>query len=260
MSATILDDGVLEGQPEEVQEDAPVVNDLYKDLPDKYRGKSIKDLVSMHQEAEKLIGKQANEVGEIRGLADQLIRERFERQAANISESKKDELSEVDFFADPKAAVERAVSQHPAVRQAQHTAITLARESRTKSLYEKFPDAQERAKDPEFLDWVKKSRSRTQQLLNAHQNFDVEEAIDLFSTYDELKAKRAVIAEEGAKELQQENRKALRNAITPSGGSGETGKKTYRRADLIRLQIQDPDRYMQLQDEIMAAYQEGRVR
>jgi hypothetical protein len=34
----------------------------------------------------------------------------------------------------------------------------------------------------------------------------------------------------------------------------------YRRADLIRLKMQDPNRYDALSDEIMQAYQEGRVR
>jgi hypothetical protein len=32
------------------------------------------------------------------------------------------------------------------------------------------------------------------------------------------------------------------------------------RADLIRLKMQDPNRYDALSDEIMQAYQEGRVR
>jgi hypothetical protein len=34
----------------------------------------------------------------------------------------------------------------------------------------------------------------------------------------------------------------------------------YRRADLIKLRMTDPDRYMQLSDEIMQAYAEGRVK
>ena len=39
------------------------------DLPEKYRGKSLDDIIRMHQEAEKLIGKQAQEVGEEIGRA-----------------------------------------------------------------------------------------------------------------------------------------------------------------------------------------------
>ncbi len=44
------------------------------------------------------------------------------------------------------------------------------------------------------------------------------------------------------------------------GGSGESSKKVYRRADLIQLQLRDPDRYAALSDEIMQAYIEKRVR
>jgi hypothetical protein len=44
------------------------------------------------------------------------------------------------------------------------------------------------------------------------------------------------------------------------GGTGETGKPVYRRADLIRLRMQDPTRYESMADEILNAYAEGRVR
>ena len=44
------------------------------------------------------------------------------------------------------------------------------------------------------------------------------------------------------------------------GGSGESSRKVYRRADLIRLKMTDPQRYESLSDEIMAAYAEGRVK
>ena len=44
---------------EQVVNEAPVI-------PEKYKGKSLEDIVKMHQEAEKLIGKQAQEVGEVR--------------------------------------------------------------------------------------------------------------------------------------------------------------------------------------------------
>jgi len=38
------------------------------------------------------------------------------------------------------------------------------------------------------------------------------------------------------------------------------GKKIYRRADLINLQVSDPNRYASLADEIHSAYAEGRVK
>ncbi len=36
--------------------------------------KSLKDIVSMHQEAEKLIGRQGSEVGELRRVVDDFIK------------------------------------------------------------------------------------------------------------------------------------------------------------------------------------------
>ena len=52
----------------------------------------------------------------------------------------------------------------------------------------------------------------------------------------------------------------VRAAGVDVGGSGESGKRVYRRADLIRLKMTDPDRYEALSGEIMQAYQDGRVR
>ena len=51
-----------------VQDLAPAdtTEDPVEELPDKYKGKSIQDIVGMHQEAEKLIGKHSGEVGELR--------------------------------------------------------------------------------------------------------------------------------------------------------------------------------------------------
>ena len=49
---------------EEVNEETPQESNLEDDdIPDKYRGKSVKDIVRMHQEAERAIGKQGSEVG-----------------------------------------------------------------------------------------------------------------------------------------------------------------------------------------------------
>ena len=46
-------------------------------IPEKYKGKSLDEIVKMHQEAEKLIGRQAQEVGEVRKLADELIKQQL---------------------------------------------------------------------------------------------------------------------------------------------------------------------------------------
>ena len=63
------------------------------DIPEKYRGKQLSDIIKMHQEAEKLIGKQAQEVGEVRKLADELIKQNLQGKQQPV----KEEEPEVDF-------------------------------------------------------------------------------------------------------------------------------------------------------------------
>jgi hypothetical protein len=53
---------------------------------------------------------------------------------------------------------------------------------------------------------------------------------------------------------------AMKAVAVDTGSSGNVSTKVYRRSDLIRLQLEDPNRYMDMQPEIMAAYAEGRVR
>ena len=52
----------------------------------------------------------------------------------------------------------------------------------------------------------------------------------------------------------------LKAATVDVGGSGESSKRVYRRADLIRLKMTDPNRYDALSEEIMQAYADGRVK
>jgi hypothetical protein len=60
----------------------------------------------------------------------------------------------------------------------------------------------------------------------------------------------------------QKREKALRQTTSETRSSGDSvgGKKIYRRADLINLQVTDPNRYASLADEIQSAYAEGRVK
>ena len=87
------------------------------ELPEKYRAKSLEEVVRMHQEAEKLIGKQAQEVGEVRKLADELLKQNLSSKPQRIQEDE----PEVDFFENPQKAVQTTIDRHPdvlAARQA----------------------------------------------------------------------------------------------------------------------------------------------
>jgi hypothetical protein len=95
----------------------------------------------------------------------------------------------------------------------------------------------------------------------ADADYDFEAADELLSTYKELKQvkQQAQNIQTAVVESKAQD-KAMKAASVDVGGSGETSRKVYRRADLIKLRMTDPDRYMALQDEIMSAYAQGRVK
>lgn len=82
-------------------------------------------------------------------------------------------------------------------------------------------------------------------------------ADELLSTFKEL---RQVKVKRDDSANDESRRQALKSASVDTGGSGESTKKIYRRADLIRLKISNPSKYEAMQDDIMAAYAEDRVR
>ena len=230
-----------------------------EELPEKYRGKTAIEIAKMHQEAEKLIGRQANEVHEVRSLADELLKQQL---AANSkTQQPVEESLEDDFFADPASAVNRQVEKHPAVLEAKQAALEMKKMKITQQLSEKHPDFATIAQDAGFQDWVKSSAIRLNLFARADAEFDFDSADELLSTYKELKNIRQVQQTQQADKVESKaQEQAMRAASVDVGGAGESSRKVYRRADLIKLRMTDPDRYMQMSEEIMQAYSEGRVK
>jgi len=236
----------------EVSDLASTVEEVSSDIPEKYKGKSLDDIIKMHQEAEKLIGKQAQEVGEVRKLADDLIKQNLVGQ--KTTEQKE---PEVDFFEDPKKAIASTVSSHPDVVAARQAALELKKLQIQQQLNKEHPDYMDVARDPQFAEWVKSSKVRLDLWAKADAEYDYDSANELLSTYKQLKGINAKKTEQSGEKVRKQ---ALKAASVDVGGSGESSKRVYRRADLIRLKMTDPQRYEALSDEIMQAYSEGRVR
>jgi len=248
-------DTITDEQPKEIQNEPEQPQEVVveKVVPDKYKDKSLEDIVKMHQEAEKMIGRQAQEVHEVRSLADQLLKRQLESDKLQTVES----APEVDFFENPQDSINRAIENNPAVIEAKQANLEFKRMKTAQQLASKHPDFGTIANDTGFQEWVKASPIRLSLYAKADAEFDFGSADELLSTYKELKQVRNNNVQETGKKQQAQ---ALKAAGVDTGGSGEVAKKVYRRADLIRLKMTDPDRYEQLQPEIMAAYAQGRVK
>lgn len=240
----------------EQSDNAPVATEA--SVPDKYKGKSLEEIVRMHQEAEKLIGRQAQEVGEVRKLADDLIKQQLNTNKQDTQPSSVD--NEIDYFADPDKAVNHAVENNPVVRQLKEQADQQAKAQAAAQLQSKYPNFQEIVSSDDFGNWIKSSKVRLDLFAKAN-NFDLDSAEELLETYTALKGIKAKQADDTLVKGEETKRnQQLRSAAVQKGGTGEVSKPVYKRVDLIRLRMQDPARYNDMQDEIMQAYNEGRVR
>tara|TARA_R110000803_G_scaffold160209_1_gene224208 strand:+ start:133 stop:921 length:789 start_codon:yes stop_codon:yes gene_type:complete len=260
--ATLLDERLEEEQEQQPEQsdnfaNDPVEQETQAEIPDKYRGKSAEDLVRMHQEAEKLLGRQSSEVGELRQVVDSYIQTQLSTQQAP-TQQQDDTVDEVDFFSDPESAIKRAIDNHPKIREAEAVSNEYKKSNALTQLQANHPEMKEILQDSKFSDWIKASKIRTQLFVQADKQFDYEAANELFSLWKERKQ----VVQQTANLEQQERKQAVKKASTGNAtGSAERGtRKIYRRADIIKLMKTDPERYQALSDEIMKAYQEGRVK
>jgi hypothetical protein len=271
------------------------------DLPPEYKGKTVKEIVKMHQDAHRLIGRQGTELGELRGRADQAFRmsmealkaSREQRAPAPAPKAQEPEaFDETAFFEKPSEAIAKAIANNPVIQEIRRTlgnqeAAQAA--GRAQSNAEQFkrahPDAGEILRDPEFRKWVGGSRVRQSLLMRADKQYDFEAGDEVFSTWKALRGVKAqapaapaaaaapapsavsAAAATLAKARQAKAEAAARAATVPTSGAGgaakpasAAGARHYRRADVVRLMVEDPERYEAMSDEIQKAYAEGRVR
>lgn len=238
---------------EEPAKEEPATEEVEPNIPEKYRGKSLEELVNMHQNAEKMIGRSSNEVGELRKIVDDFI----SSQSQSTPEEPQEE--DVDFFADPKTAVAKAVENHPDVKEAKQVSeearARRKAEEAEKKLLEMHPDANDILASPDFQERLQKSPLMQTAIANAAASQDAEAMAVVF---DEYKASApAPRKDEAAAQAQQAQTQQATTGVVKAG-AGES-RKLYRRADIIDLMVNNPDRYQQLLPEIEAAYREKRV-
>jgi hypothetical protein len=248
----------IENEVDEIQQEEEVEQPQAEEqsLPDKYQGKSLEEVVQMHQEAEKLLGRQSSEVGELRRVVDDYISS--QQQPTAPQQQHVEPEDDIDYFTDPQGAVNRAIENHPKIREAQQYTEQYKKQSSLATLQAKHPDMQDILSDPKFAEWIKASKIRTQLFVAADQQYDADSADELFSLWKE----RKTVAQQTANVEKQARKQSLKAANTGNArGSAEgSRKKVYRRADIIKLMKNDPDRYQALSEEIMTAYAEGRVK
>ena len=232
-----------------------------QEIPSKFAGKSTEEIIDSYTNLEKELGRKAQEVGELRKLSDSFLQAevaRTQNPQDNTPLEAKDNDNSDEFFNDPNKAVNQIIENHPKFQQFQQFQAEQAQAGAKAQLEQTHPDFSNVIQDKGFQEWVQDSPIRMQMFQAADAyNFDAANELltnwkdrSMISKTQEVKQKAEVDRKEALKTGTAESR-------TSSGSRG--GGKTYRRADLIRLKMENPSRYESLQDEIYQAYAEGRV-
>jgi len=252
---------VTEATTEEVTQEAQAEETPQPEstIPEKFAGKSTEELVEMYQNVEKMMGKQASEVGEQRKLIQSLMES--QNRAAEATPNVEETVNfEDQFYSDPAEAVNKAIENHPELIEARQERKIQQQQHQVGVLEKAYPDWQDRVANKEFQDWVGSSEIRTEMFKKADSDYRPDYAIELFDMFD--KVNMIDKTKEVQKAETQKRDKALKATSTETRSTSDSigGKKVYRRADLINLQVTDPSRYASLADEIQSAYAEGRVK
>jgi len=209
-------------------------------------------------------GRLANEVGESRQLMDRVISLEEGRQATT-DEAQEVSLDPTDLLSDPVATLDKYFEQREAKSRSEYDARIAQLEAQvgTNALSAKHSDANQLVNDPEFIAYVQDDPIRSRVAALAVNEQDMGALDDLLTSYKsgrtETPADAETPADPGRAALEAARSASLESAA-PSGGT--TSGKIYSRAALIRMKIEDPEAYgeMSFQDDVRAAYAEGRVR
>ena len=249
-----LEDEATEGEVAPEASNIPVDPEPEEELPEKFRGKSASEIAQSYADLERRMSDRGNELSNLRSTLDAMA-----LQSTTAKEPEDEPITEADFFSDPTNTVNRAIESHPALRQAQEMAQKMAYAQGLATLQQRHPDLQDVVGSEKFKEWVQSSSARMARYQRADQMGDVEEADDLISTFKQLNKVEATTKEASKKAQKQAVKSASTGAVR--GNSDVQGsRRVYRRADIRELMRTNPQRYEDLQDEIMRAYAEGRVR
>lgn len=224
------------------------------EMPKKFEGKTAEEIAESYTNLEKDNGRKSNEIGELRKLTDDILRQQAAPQPVEyINES----VEEVDFFEDPNAAVEKALANNPRLQRMEEQMLKDAQAQSHAQLVEIHSDADAVVASEGFGNWMRESSGRMKMLQSAHNTNDVALASDIINMYKTT----ATDVNQEARDVRDANAsEGLKAANVEAGTPTVTAGNTYRRADLIRLKVEQPARYASMADEIRQAYIDGRVK
>lgn len=225
------------------------IEEVEVELPEKYRGKSMDEIVKMHQEAEKKMSSQGQELGNARKLADQLLQAELNRTPPKVEES------EDDWEYEPQKATEKLVKTE--VGSVKSKVDQIEQKMAIKDFLSIHPEITKDSQSKEYQDWIVNSQYRTKLHNSNVDSFNLEMAEELASAWEEHKTTISTKVEVD----QDQRKKDLKAASLETGAStASPSKKIWSRAAIRNMRLYEPEKFLEHRDEITRAYNEKRTK
>jgi hypothetical protein len=238
------------------------------EMPSQFRGKTAEEIARSYVELQKLNSKQAQDLGTMRKLADQLLESprQLEPPSQQPAATEPEEEVTVDTLYENTEGTIARVAQKAVGGRVESLEKRLEERDRKDALaaFEAaHPDWKEKIQTDEFAEWAKAKPYRLQ-LVQSFDRYDFDAGDALFSMYEDEKGKAREDTQEREAERQQKLAAAKRETPSASTAGGKGKEGTYSRSNLLkaRLAAKRGDAtaraWLQQHSEgIQRAYQEG---
>lgn len=229
-------------------------------LPEKYKGKSIKDVVEMHQNAERHIGTLRNELGTLRGVVTDLSRITRPQPATQAADEERLDVSGDELLADPVSTVRKVVKHDldKARIESEERDMKAAAAREADKLVTEFGDIASIVGTDEFQEFVSRTSFRQRDMQTAANGSGMEQVAAARRLLEDFADYQKVAGEKSKPTNVDEARKV---STEGGGNSGKVSSKAvFHESDVLRVIQEDPGKWRSpsYQKEILAAIREGR--
>ncbi len=234
-------------------------------IPDRFKNKSIEDVIQSYEELEKLNSRQSQDLGAMRKTVDELL-DIQKQQASSPAPEPSKPVSVDDLYEDADGNIRRVVREEASneIEALKSELNTLRVERRVAQIDDKFPNWREKAQAPEFLDWVRESPYRVRMVQEADAG-DFDAAEEILGMYYEH-SQRSETQDQQAQERRQATDNLNAAMLESASPATPQLEDTYSRNDLMEARLAakrgdlKAERWLQAHaDSIAIAYEEGRI-
>jgi hypothetical protein len=239
------------------------------EMPSQFQGKTAEEIARSYVELQKLNSKQAQDLGTMRKLADQLLespRQQEPPDSPPAASTEQEEPVTVDTLYENTEGTIARVAQKAVGGRVESLEKRLEERDRKDALaaFEAaHPDWKDKIQTDEFAEWAKAKPYRLQ-LVQSFDRYDFDAGDALFSMYEDEKGKAREDTQEREAERQQKLAAAKRETPSASTAGGKGKEGTYSRANLLKARLAakrgdaNARSWLQQHSEgIQRAYQEG---